>query len=107
MRIFEERLEHSIGEGELVAAGPDDQRILLTRVEGKVCAIDLWCSHEQVDLSTGVVIGHEVFCPRHFSSFDVRTGEVTSPPAEKALRSYEVGEDSDGLVLRVVLSPDD
>ena len=99
MREFEVELDHALAEGELLESGPEDRRVLVTKIEGDVFAVDLWCSHEQVNLAGGSLIGNEIFCPRHFSSFDVRTGEVTGPPAEASLRSYSATED--GTTLRI------
>lgn len=92
----EVRIELSgpIAEGELIEAGPRERRLLVTRIDGELYAVDLWCTHEQVNLAGGSLIDGEVFCPRHFSSFDVKTGKVTGPPATQSLGSYPVREEA-------------
>jgi glycine betaine catabolism B len=44
--------------------------------------IDAVCSHEDGPLQHGTLDGYEVECPWHGSKFDIRTGEVTNPPAD-------------------------
>jgi glycine betaine catabolism B len=39
--------------------------------------------HMRVVLADGKLEGYEVECPWHSFKFDVRTGEVTSPPASE------------------------
>jgi len=43
-------------------------------------------------------MGHEVYCPLHFSCFDVRTGEALAPPAEQRAAIYAV-KVADGKLL--------
>lgn len=44
-------------------------------------AIEDVCTHDGGDLASGVLEGYEIVCPRHGARFDLRTGEVTAPPA--------------------------
>jgi len=46
------------------------------------------CSHEEVHLADGLVMDHEIECPKHSAVFDFRTGEVLTPPACVDLRTY-------------------
>ena len=54
--------------------------IALYLVEGSVFATDNICSHAFAPLSDGMLDGREIICPLHNGSFDIRTGEATSPP---------------------------
>lgn len=56
----------------------------------KIYEIDAVCSHEDGPLEHGTLDGYEVECPWHGSKFDVRTGEVTNPPADTPQSVYEV-----------------
>lgn len=58
--------------------------------EGDYFAIDGHCSHEKVHLADGIVVGHIIECPKHFGSFDYRTGEARALPACIDLRRYDV-----------------
>jgi nitrite reductase/ring-hydroxylating ferredoxin subunit len=66
------------------------RRILLVNVDGRVCAVDDTCTHEDASLSTGVLRGELVKCPLHGSRFNVCTGKVLEEPAEEDLRTYPV-----------------
>jgi 3-phenylpropionate/trans-cinnamate dioxygenase ferredoxin subunit len=66
------------------------RRILLANVDGRYCAVDDTCTHEEASLSTGVLKGELVKCPLHGSRFNVCTGEALEDPAEENLRTYPV-----------------
>jgi 3-phenylpropionate/trans-cinnamate dioxygenase ferredoxin subunit len=66
------------------------RRILLANVDGRYCAVDDTCTHEDASLSTGVLKGELVKCPLHGSRFNVCTGEALEDPAEENLRTYPV-----------------
>lgn len=46
------------------------------------------CTHEDVHLENGLVVGATIECPKHASIFDCTTGEVETPPACENLRTY-------------------
>jgi glycine betaine catabolism B len=75
------------------------QNICVVNVEGKYYAIGSICTHEGGPLADGTLEGYEVECPWHNSKFDVRTGEVTSPPASEPEPSYEVKVDDNNNIL--------
>ena len=62
-----------------------DERIALSRIDGSFHAIGEVCAHAEGPLSEGTVDDEEVECPWHGSRFNLRTGEVTSPPAREAV----------------------
>jgi glycine betaine catabolism B len=74
--------------------------LVLSMVNGKVYALDAVCSHEGRPLDEGTLEGYEVECPWHGSKFDVRTGEVTNPPAEIPQLSYEVKVENDKILVK-------
>lgn len=74
------------------------RRILLANVNGRYCAVDDTCTHEDASLSRGVLKGELVKCPLHNSRFNVCTGKAMEEPAEEDLRTYPVREE-DGRVL--------
>ena len=87
-----------LAEGGMIRVDVAGSRVLVAVVEGKPYAMGAVCTHERAFLDEGGVVGHEVTCPLHFSCFDVRTGEVTAPPAEDDAPVYEVKVE-DGKVL--------
>jgi ferredoxin-NADP reductase/nitrite reductase/ring-hydroxylating ferredoxin subunit len=76
------------------------QNICIVNVEGKFYAIGSICTHEGGPLADGTLEGYEVECPWHNSKFDVRTGEVTSPPASEPEPSYEVKVDGNNILIK-------
>jgi len=77
------------------------RRILLANVNGRYCAVDDTCTHEDASLSTGVLKGEFVKCPLHNSRFNVCTGEAMEEPAEENLRTYPVREEGDRVLVCV------
>ncbi|RWI89843.1 MocE family 2Fe-2S type ferredoxin [Mesorhizobium sp.] len=56
--------------------------------EDRCYATDDICTHEYAHISDGFVMNHTIECPRHASSFDIRTGEALNPPACINLKTY-------------------
>jgi nitrite reductase/ring-hydroxylating ferredoxin subunit len=70
--------------------------IALFNVDGPLYAVDDECSHRGGSLSEGEFHGREVSCLLHGASFDVTTGAVLGPPADRDIATYPVrvrGED--------------
>ena len=76
------------------------ENICVVNVEGKYYAIGSICTHEGGPLADGTLEGYEVECPWHNSKFDVRTGEVTSPPASEPEPAYEVKVDGNNILIK-------
>jgi len=74
-------------------------RILLANVDGRLCAVDDTCTHEEASLSTGVLNGELVKCPLHGSRFNVCTGKALEEPAEEDLRTYPVRLEGDRILI--------
>lgn len=66
------------------------RRILIANVDGRYCAVDDTCTHEEASLATGVLKGELVKCPLHGSRFNVCTGAALEEPAEENLKTYPV-----------------
>ena len=67
-------------------------RIALVRTDEEFHAIGDRCSHENYSLAEGEVWvdEREIECPRHGSTFDLRTGTPCSLPATHAVAVYEI-----------------
>ena len=53
-------------------------------------ATDGFCTHENVHLANGLVIGHLIECPKHNGRFDYTTGQAKKRPACEQLTTYPV-----------------
>ena len=58
--------------------------------EGTFHATAGLCSHEDVHLCDGLVMGHLIECPKHNGQFDYRTGEAKRAPVCVNLKTYPV-----------------
>ena len=85
------------GEMKLVRIGYE--RILLCNYEGSYYAVDERCTHRNGRLSRGRFNKHQLACPVHGATFDVRTGEVITPPAMEGLRIYPVKIEGDEVLI--------
>jgi nitrite reductase/ring-hydroxylating ferredoxin subunit len=77
-----------------------DEDICLVNINGKFYAISNVCTHEGGPLADGTLEGYQVECPWHGSKFDVRTGEVTAPPASVPVPTYEVRVDGNNILVK-------
>jgi len=90
-------------DGSLRRVEAGGRTVCIALLENEWIAFDDTCTHEECSLAGGELDGNVVVCPCHGSEFDVRTGDVLTPPALEPLPIYEARVD-DG-VLRVRLSP--
>ena len=59
------------------------------------------CTHEDVDLSNGLVMGHLIECPKHNGQFDYRTGEAKRTPVCVNLKTFRVKVDAGRVHIEV------
>jgi nitrite reductase/ring-hydroxylating ferredoxin subunit len=90
-----------LGPGTMKRLDIRSRRILLANVDGRFCAADDTCTHEEASLSKGFLKGAWVKCPLHGSRFNVCTGEVLEEPAEANLRTYPVRLEGERILVGV------
>lgn len=56
--------------------------------DGTFYCTDGLCTHEQVHLSDGLVMDHDIECPKHNGLFDYRTGKALRAPVCENLATY-------------------
>jgi nitrite reductase/ring-hydroxylating ferredoxin subunit len=91
-----------IPEGAMRGFDVGRERVLVARVDGRLCAVGGLCTHQIAHLEDGVLEDGRVLCPRHGAAFDLRTGEPTAP-ADTPIEVHEVEEV--GGRVRVRLRP--
>ncbi|NIO00810.1 MAG: Rieske 2Fe-2S domain-containing protein [Candidatus Latescibacteria bacterium] len=81
----------------------EGEMVLIANVGGQLHAISDTCSHEEALLSEGEFDPEtcEVMCPLHGAAFDVRTGEVLSPPAMTHVASYPISIEGDDVYIEI------
>jgi 3-phenylpropionate/trans-cinnamate dioxygenase ferredoxin subunit len=73
--------------------------------EGEVFAIYDVCSHANVSLSEGEVEDCQIECWLHGSTFDLRTGKPSGPPATRPVPVYPVKIVGDDVLVSVTQEP--
>jgi 3-phenylpropionate/trans-cinnamate dioxygenase ferredoxin subunit len=82
------------------AAEVEGRRIALVHTEdGEVYAIDELCTHANISLTEGDLVGCHIECWLHGSRFDVRTGEPDSPPATEPVAVHTVTIEGDDVYV--------
>ena len=65
-----------------------DLTLAVFNVEGEFFVLDDACTHGPGNLSEGYVEGDIIECNFHNGQFNIKTGEVVSPPCMIPVRSY-------------------
>lgn len=78
--------------------------VILTRVEGELCAFSSVCPHSLGDLSGGTIFNGEIDCPVHGWRFDIRSGQAVWPEKEVYKLTRHVAKEEGGLI-KVKLTP--
>ncbi|MBX8635342.1 MAG: non-heme iron oxygenase ferredoxin subunit [Thermoplasmata archaeon] len=79
----------------------DGRSIMIIRLGEEYHALDATCTHEDADLSRGILMGRTIVCPLHLSRFSVDTGEVENPPATEHLQKYELKVEGDDILVEL------
>jgi 3-phenylpropionate/trans-cinnamate dioxygenase ferredoxin component len=71
--------------------------------DGEFLAVDDICSHAEASLSEGEVDVEEcsIECPRHGSTFDLRTGRPRSLPATVPVLTFPVKVEGDTILIEL------
>ena len=88
-----------IQDGDMISAEIEDGKVIIARLEGEFYAFDEECTHAGCGLSDGDLDGNVIQCPCHGAEFDIRTGEVLSPPAVEPLPIYQVRIEGDDILI--------
>ena len=76
--------------GQHMAVEIEDAEIVLVNLDGDFYAIENICTHDGSEISGGCIVDGSIECPRHGARFDIRTGEVTAPPAYEPIETFPV-----------------
>lgn len=77
---------------ELKVGPKDDDKVLISRYQGKLHAVGNYCSHFGAPMSTGLMFDDKVMCPWHAAAFSVVTGAVENAPGMDGLPLYSITE---------------
>jgi nitrite reductase/ring-hydroxylating ferredoxin subunit len=103
--------EDEVPEGSMFGVAVAGNAILLSKIGGKIYAMDAVCSHYYGYLPKGSLRDHAVICPVHKAEYDIATGKVVKnvPALMKLvmhrvatdLRTYEVEVVDHGVRIKV------
>src|SRR4029079_9151099 len=79
----------------------EGRAVCLGRTTSGWVAFDDTCTHEECSLADGELDDGVIVCPCHGSEFDVRTGDVLTPPALDPLPIYEAREAEGAVQVRL------
>ena len=77
---------------ELKVGPKDDDKVLISRVQGKIHAVGNYCSYFGAPMSNGFLFDDKVLCPWHAAAFSVVTGAIENAPGMDGLPKFEVSE---------------
>jgi 3-phenylpropionate/trans-cinnamate dioxygenase ferredoxin subunit len=69
--------------------------------ENQYFATDGLCTHEQVELADGLVMGDIIECPMHNGRFNYKTGEAKGAPVCVNLQTYPVRVQGDRVLVEI------
>jgi NADPH-dependent 2,4-dienoyl-CoA reductase/sulfur reductase-like enzyme/nitrite reductase/ring-hydroxylating ferredoxin subunit len=79
-----------IPDGGMILGRVREEDVILARRGGEFFAVGAKCPHYGAPLIKGLVVGDELRCPLHHSSFDLRTGEALRAPAFDPIPCWRV-----------------
>jgi nitrite reductase/ring-hydroxylating ferredoxin subunit len=108
-----------IQEGQLFPVTVENQKIMLTRVGGKIYAVENKCPHLGMPLAKGKVCDGVVTCPWHGASYNLTNGEnvkwvnsvvgiplpqwmhqiVSMGKKPQGIKTYQVTEEGDNVAI--------
>lgn len=73
--------------------------VCVTRIGDEVFAIADTCSHSEASLSEGDVTDYKIECWLHGAEFDLRSGEVVTPPASVPVEVFDAIREGDTIKI--------
>ena len=79
-----------VAEGAALKVETNGLTLAVFNVDGEFYVMDDNCTHGPGSLSEGYIEGDVVECNFHNGQFNIRTGEVVSPPCMVPIKTYAV-----------------
>ena len=88
-----------ISEGSVIKVEHGDLVLAVYNVDGEYFVTDDMCTHGPGSLSDGYIEGDVVECNFHNGQFNIRTGEVVSPPCMVPMKTYPTTVENGKVVI--------
>jgi nitrite reductase/ring-hydroxylating ferredoxin subunit len=90
-----------VAEGTALKVEAGDLTLAVFKIDGEIHVMNDLCTHGPGSLSEGYIEGDVVECNFHQGQFNIRTGEVVSPPCIIPQRIYPVAIENGKVVIDV------
>lgn len=90
-----------VAEGTALRVEAGNLILAVFNIEGRFYVIDDQCTHGPGSLSEGYIDGDVVECNFHNGQFDIKTGEVVSPPCMIPVKTYPVTVENGTVTIEV------
>ena len=87
--------------GQTKLVSNEGTEVVLCNVDGQYYAVDNFCPHMGAPLCEGELDGSDLWCHFHGASFDVKTGDVLTPPAYENLKCFPVRLTDEGIEIEI------
>ena len=74
--------------------------ILIVHLNGEFFAIDSVCSHMNMELMGGRILGDCITCPHHGAQFRIRDGAAAGYPAVHPIATFEIQTEEGKILVR-------
>ena len=88
-----------VAPGTAIKVETDDLSLAVYNVDGEYYVTDDLCTHGPGSLSEGYIDGDVVECNFHNGQFNIKTGEVVSPPCMVPIRTYKTAIEGDRVFI--------
>ena len=85
----------------LLVGDKPDQKVLISRYQGKLYATGNACSHFGVPLEGGMLFDDKVLCPAHAAGFSVVTGDPERAPGLDGIPTFKIIEKSGKFYVEI------
>jgi nitrite reductase/ring-hydroxylating ferredoxin subunit len=90
-----------VAEGAALKVEANDLVLAVFNVDGEFYVTDDTCTHGPGSLSEGYIEGDVVECNFHNGQFNIRTGEVVSPPCMIPIKTYPTHVENGKVVIEI------
>jgi nitrite reductase/ring-hydroxylating ferredoxin subunit len=88
-----------VAPGNAIKVETGDLILAVYNVDGEFFVTDDACTHGPGSLSEGYIDGDVVECNFHNGQFNIKTGEVVSPPCMIPVKTYRVVVENDRVMI--------
>jgi biphenyl 2,3-dioxygenase ferredoxin subunit len=90
-----------VAEGKAIKIERGNLTLAVFNIEGEYFVTDDACTHGPGSLSEGEIQGDVVECDFHNGAFNIRTGEVVTPPCMIPLKTYKASLENGDVMAEI------